>query len=139
MRKYKLLSVMAGLAFFLMGCGAPGPAGDGDYGTQPLSTKKGEPETVIVVPNPINLANMLERVPGVLVDGNQVSIRGGGPPLFIIDGVQVGRTMASVENAVNVQDIASIEVLKSPGERAMYGIQGVNGVIIIRTVSGPDL
>lgn len=141
MRKYKFMTLLAALAFFLMGCGATAPAGDGDYGTKPLSTIKGqgESETVIVVQEPLSIANMLERVPGVYIDGYNVSIRGAGPPLFIVDGVRVGRSLAAVENAVNIQDVASIEVLKSPGERAMYGMEGVNGVIIIRTIGAPDL
>jgi TonB-linked outer membrane protein, SusC/RagA family len=83
------------------------------------------------------------RVPGFVVNnlnGNdpnpnlQVQCRGTSTlllsqdPLYIIDGIPM-------ENAdiVTPENIESIEVLKSLADVAPYGIQGANGVVIIKT------
>ncbi len=92
----------------------------------------------------LSLADYLKRIPGVQVsqsglDGAQVLIRGnntlGGQrePLFIINGVNVGYGYNNAAPLVEVNDIASVQVLKSGQETAAYGIQGNNGVIVIKT------
>lgn len=59
-------------------------------------------------------------------------------PLYVIDGEEVPQSKASkkILEALNPQDIASIEVFK--GEKAIkkYGEQGKNGVIVIKTKKG---
>lgn len=91
-----------------------------------------EGKRVRVIQNPRTLADFLMQAPGVYIRGNEVSIRGGGPPLFIIDGVPVGNGYASAASAINPQDIESVEVVSGP-DTAIYGRRGMNGVIIIRT------
>jgi len=61
------------------------------------------------------------------------NIRGAGEPLFVIDGTITDRSAA---NSISVSDIERIEVLKSPGNKAIYGYQGVHGVIAIYTKHG---
>jgi len=92
------------------------------------------PNDTILIQSPISLADFLRRAPGVTFTGNEVSIRGGGPPLYIVDGVWVGHSYQSAATAVSVQDIASVEVLSRPSEIAMYGRRGGNGVVIIHTI-----
>lgn len=96
-----------------------------------------EDRTVQVVRNPLDLADMLVRVPGITVQGNRVLLR-GREPLFVVDGLPVG-TYASARNAVDINDVAEIEVLKSPGETVQYGRRGGNGVILIRTVGNGEV
>ncbi|MDE6802993.1 MAG: SusC/RagA family TonB-linked outer membrane protein [Muribaculaceae bacterium] len=71
-------------------------------------------------------------------DGTSIYVRGnnggtGGfganPPLVLVDGIE--RDM----NLVNPNDIESISVLKDAAA-AIYGIKGMNGVILITTKSG---
>lgn len=93
-----------------------------------------EGKTVRVVDNPLRLEDFLVRAPGVAVQGSRVSIRGGGPPLFVIDGVPIGHSYLSAQNAVNPIDIVSVEILSGP-DAAIYGRRGGNGVIIISTRS----
>jgi len=75
------------------------------------------------------------------IDGNQ--------PLYVIDGVPVGGDMKSEFstlviplrsisplNAINPNDIESIEVLKDADATAIYGSRGANGVILVTTKSG---
>ncbi len=61
------------------------------------------------------------------------SIRGQDDPLFLIDGTPSDRATA---NTIPVSDIERIEILKSPGNKAIYGFGGKNGVIAIYTKHG---
>lgn len=78
------------------------------------------------------------RVPGVMVTGNKVIIRGIGTlygstdPLFLVDGMQVDADYAM---NMNPYDVERIEVIKGP-ETAIYGSRGGNGVIAIYTKRG---
>lgn len=65
-----------------------------------------------------------------------IRIRGTGTinnadPLIIIDGIPAGDL-----NAVNPNDIASIEVLKDASASAIYGTRAANGVVIVTTKRG---
>ena len=88
--------------------------------------------------------------------GFSVQIRGinslrreGNYPMYIIDGVPVSAetpsTLAGITyqdgeinllNAINPNDIESIEVLKDADATAIYGSRGANGVILITTKRG---
>lgn len=93
----------------------------------------------------LSLADYLKRVPGVqvtqtgntgeamvLVRGNN-SMTGQREPLFVINGVNVGSGYNNAAPLVDVNDISSVQVLKAGNETAAYGLQGNNGVIIIKT------
>lgn len=86
----------------------------------------------------------------VRIRGNS-SVRTGGQPLFVIDGVPLdGRTArpgvdasgigqtpgANPLNFINPNDIASIDILKDASATAIYGSRGANGVVIITTKRG---
>ena len=126
------------LCFFLclFACGTTQQA------TSDTATRTAEPATfgrngrVIEVGGALNLADLLVQVPGVFVNGNRVSIRGMGAPLYIIDEVQIGRSYAQANNAVNIFDIDRVEVLKNAADLAIYGRRGQNGVIKIYTRRG---
>jgi len=70
------------------------------------------------------------------------SINAGNEPLYIVDGVQLSTsqnselTDRSPLNAINPQNIESIEVLKDAAAAAIYGAQAANGVVLITTKSG---
>jgi TonB-dependent SusC/RagA subfamily outer membrane receptor len=55
----------------------------------------------------------------------------GSDPLIVVDGV----SNVSID-AVNPNDIESLQVLKDASATAIYGAQGANGVIIITTKQG---
>lgn len=66
-------------------------------------------------------------------------------PLYIIDGVAVTPpTQFAIQSgegfnpleAVNPEDIESVEVLKDAAATSIYGSRGANGVIIVKTKSG---
>lgn len=66
--------------------------------------------------------------PSILIRGIG-SYRASSSPLYVIDGVPMEQSIASV----NPQDIESISVLKDASAAAIYGNRGANGVIIITT------
>lgn len=51
----------------------------------------------------------------------------GSEPLYVVDGV------ISNANAINMDDVESVNVLKGPAATALYGARGGNGAIIITT------
>ena len=54
-------------------------------------------------------------------------------PLYVIDDVPINLGDGATLRAINLRDIASIEVIKDPAGLALYGVRGANGVIVIRT------
>jgi TonB-linked SusC/RagA family outer membrane protein len=63
------------------------------------------------------------------------ALRGSSTPLIIIDGVMVEGTLSDI----NVDDIASMEVVKGAAASALYGSRAGNGVIAIATKRGNTL
>ncbi|MBQ8071126.1 MAG: TonB-dependent receptor [Bacteroidales bacterium] len=70
--------------------------------------------------------------------GYKVNIRGIGTigdsePLYVIDGVAGGDI-----NALNPNDIESIDILKDAASAAIYGARAANGVVLITTRQGKE-
>ena len=80
-------------------------------------------------------------IPGAPV---QMRIRGVGTvgntqPLFVVDGVPVGKGTAGTASpltTINPADIESISVLKDASAASVYGMQAANGVVLIQTRRG---
>lgn len=93
----------------------------------------------------IPVANMAQglagRSPGLLVIASggginstpTVSIRGGGTPLYVIDGVV--RSATDFQN-LSPDDIESMSILKDASATAVYGSRAANGIIQVVTKSG---
>ena len=58
---------------------------------------------------------------------------GNNQPLWVVDGFP---TIGNPTNSLNLNDIESIEVLKSTSAAAIYGARASNGVVIITTKRG---
>lgn len=69
--------------------------------------------------------------PGVF--DNDISIRGFGSPIYVIDGIR--REGSGEFQQLNANDIESITVLKD-ASAAVYGLGAANGVILITTKKG---
>jgi tonB-linked outer membrane protein, susC/ragA family len=63
------------------------------------------------------------------------TINGSTDPIYVVDGLVMDNSYSGF-NAVNVNDIASIEVLKDASATALYGSRGSNGVVVITTKKG---
>lgn len=60
------------------------------------------------------------------------SIQGGNDPLIIVDGFPMTEGL----EAIDPNDIESVEVLKDASSTSIYGARATNGVIIVTTKSG---
>jgi len=101
------------------------------------------PDNVIYIDETLETYNsVLEilqgRVPGVMVTGDHVQIRGistlygNTEPLYLIDNVPVD---VDAIQSLNPLDVERIEILKGPST-AIYGSRGGNGVIAVFTKRG---
>ena len=76
------------------------------------------------------------------------SILGNNQPLFVLDGTPVsnsdfstasaggGRDYGSAISDLNMDDVASVTVLKGPNAAALYGSRASNGAVVITTKNG---
>ncbi|MFY0654008.1 MAG: TonB-dependent receptor [Cyclobacteriaceae bacterium] len=62
------------------------------------------------------------------------SITEGNQPLFVIDGMPIEDAVIIAN--LNMNDVASVEVLKDAASAAIYGSRGSNGVVIVTTKKG---
>lgn len=67
----------------------------------------------------------------------QSGLVGAGDPLYVIDGAPTVVDPSRGIDWFKPEDIAAIQVLKSPEDLAVYGPRGVNGVIVITTRQAP--
>jgi len=70
---------------------------------------------------------------GVPYSTRSMGMNGGSPMQVVLDGMYIEADQISM---INIQDIASIEVLRSIGNTAIYGMYGGNGVLVITSKSG---
>lgn len=116
------------------------------YGTQrrrdltgSISVVSGDAVQNTPASNPLNA--LQGKVPGLYVVNSGAA---DGTPSIMLRGVSTVRASTAplyiVDNMLtdniawlNMNDIASMEVLKDASSTAMYGVQGANGVIIITT------
>lgn len=82
--------------------------------------------------NYTNIYNMIAgKVPGVLVTGSTIRIRGdsslygSNDPLFVVDGIIVNSL-----DYINPNEVDNISILKG-SNTTIYGVRGANGVILI--------
>ena len=133
-------SVFAFLVVFALACSSSKSAS-----SDSKSTNNGSAENVQELNPAVDLADHLKRVPGVTVTGSgssaKVSIRGMSSmstdtePLFVINGTPINGGLATANTMVNVNDIKSLRVLKTPSETSFYGLRGSAGVIVIQLKS----
>ena len=134
-----MFKIAAGVLILgLIGCASSGSGVKSDS-----TDRQYERNTTVQVDNPtISLADYLRRIPGVRVMGSggnaRVIVQGvssfisSTDPLFVIDGVRVGRSFSQVHSMLSMHTVETIKVLKGT-DAATYGIDGSNGVIVITT------
>lgn len=89
-----------------------------------------------------DMGNALQgRVPGVIITNTSggpdsspsISIRGGGDPMYVIDGIVQDK---SAFMRLASQDIESISVMKDAASSAVYGASAANGILVVTTKKG---
>lgn len=86
-------------------------------------------------------ASLAGRATGVIVQSSggepgsapSISIRGGGAPVYVIDGVI---SDAWDFNTLNPNDIESLSILKDAASLAVYGSRAANGIVMVKTKQG---
>ncbi|MBZ4189166.1 SusC/RagA family TonB-linked outer membrane protein [Niabella beijingensis] len=63
------------------------------------------------------------------------TINAGSTPIFVVDGVVMENNQGGF-NAMNLNDVASVQVLKDASATALYGSRGANGVVVVTTKKG---
>lgn len=87
---------------------------------------------------------LLARVPGLTIDRNadgssKIILRskntliGNDEPLVVVNGIPLNPNVSGNLNAIDIHDIETVQVLRDAAATAAYGVQGSNGVIVIRT------
>lgn len=74
--------------------------------------------------------------PTIRVRG-QGSISFDSNPLIVLDGIVVGSD-ADFLSSLDMNDVASIEILKDAASAAIYGSRGANGIVMITTKEGKE-
>ncbi|RYE36542.1 MAG: SusC/RagA family TonB-linked outer membrane protein [Sphingobacteriaceae bacterium] len=72
------------------------------------------------------------QIGSVLIRGAR-SLTAGNSPLYVVDGIPL--SYGGIE-AINPNDIETIDVLKDASATAIYGSRGANGVILVTTKRG---
>ncbi|MDR2840225.1 MAG: TonB-dependent receptor plug domain-containing protein, partial [Paludibacter sp.] len=82
----------------------------------------------------LQIFDLLGMIAGIQVNGQEISIRGGGTPLFVIDGVET----QSPDDVyfLNPSDVQSIFVYKGIEASMMFGSRASNGAIAIMLKRG---
>ena len=64
------------------------------------------------------------------------SLEGAKDPLFIIDGIPVKKNLNKTLQNIDPEKIKSVNVIKPKNAKAIYGVSGSNGCVIITTKKG---
>lgn len=115
-----------------------------------LTGAVGSVSTKVLQEKPVTNVNQAiqGRVAGVLIsngtrpgDDASIKIRGintintSTDPIYVVDGLVMDNQYAGF-NSINLNDVASVEILKDASATAIYGSRGANGVVLITTKKG---
>ncbi|NMH86876.1 TonB-dependent receptor [Flavivirga algicola] len=81
---------------------------------------------------------MVQNSGGGLDKAPNISIRGAGKPLFIIDGVIIDPEDDFSFTSLNADDIESMSFLKDASATAVYGSRAGNGIVLVKTKRGKE-
>ncbi|KAA3440483.1 carboxypeptidase-like regulatory domain-containing protein [Rufibacter hautae] len=105
-----------------------------DYASRGLYSRPDRTLKAADLPPGMNLiASLQGRIAGLYVSGDNISMRGGGPPLFLLDGMPMEMEFF---RTMSMSDVDRIDVLMPGASSAVYGSQGGNGVIAVSLKRG---
>ena len=113
--------------------------------TQPLTTEESSSPTAMEKSQnlaKLRLIDYLRNQPGIQIRGSgnfykilirgHKSFQGADDPLYVLDGVPIGRDYKTAATTVDVTQIDKVKVIPPP-RAGRYGNRGQNGVIEITT------
>ena len=93
-------------------------------------------------PGTVTFLDMLRGEPGLDIRGSgdnvNIFVRGANSllgdnnPLYVVDGLAVGRTFKDASSQIDVHRVISVRVLK-PAQAGIWGSRGSNGIILVKT------
>jgi hypothetical protein len=134
MKKFIKWTLVFAIGLFIMACNTTqkGVTSTSDQSNTEEYKKKNSDD----LKKPNSLRDFLVNKPGVMLQGSgfntKVQIR-GGDPLFVLNGVPIGRNYSDADNAVDVMNIKSVEVITNPTQAMRYTNDTAYGVILIKT------
>ena len=87
----------------------------------------------------LSLKDYLIRFPGLYWSNGRImlkensSILSQREPLYVLDGIKIGNDYNTAVSLVDANDIKSVRVLTNASETSFYGLDGNNGVILIKS------
>ena len=98
-------------------------------------------EAIAEAPYTSVVAGLAGRTPGLFVSESggepgslpTISLRGGGEPTYVIDGIVASKQEFSM---LPPEDIESISLLKDAAAAAVYGFNSANGILLVTTKKG---
>ena len=93
------------------------------------------------LPDANMISSLQGRASGVVIQNQggepgstpKISIRGGGDPVYVIDGVIASEWDF---NTLNADDIESMSILKDAASLAVYGSRAADGIVLVKTKEG---
>jgi hypothetical protein len=82
-----------------------------------------------------DMRTLLMQIPGLMVSGSTLSVRGQGAPLIVIDDTPFEDYDVF---SMPVEDVSDVFLIKDASAGAMFGTSGGNGALIISTKEGFD-
>lgn len=131
------------IIIFLFSCKTSKEASKNEGNDITVTVTEDEPNKVSPVDRTVSLADHLRKLSGVVVRGSgsdaMVYVRSGassltqsGEPLYVVNGQPFNGGFQDLSNAIDVNLIHSIQVLKNASDTSFYGMRGANGVILIK-------
>lgn len=110
------------------------PPTDSPY-YSPLSSSQVITADMIEQWNYMDMRTLLSQIPGLTFNGDQMSVRGGGVPLVVLDHVPYEDGFFSILD-LNVSDISELFLVKDASAGIMFGARASAGALIINTKRG---
>ena len=101
----------------------------------PLSAGQVITADMIEKRNYLDMRTLLSQIPGLTFNGDQMSVRGGGPPLIILDQTPYESEFFSILD-LNVADVAELFLVKEASAGIMFGPRAASGALVVNTKKG---
>ncbi len=110
------------------------PPTDSPY-YSPLSSSQVITADMIEQWNYMDMRTLLSQIPGLTFNGDQMSVRGGGAPLVVLDHIPYEPGFFSILD-LNVSDVSELFLVKDASAGIMFGARAAAGALIVNTKKG---
>lgn len=101
----------------------------------PLSSSQVFTSEMIEKRSFMDMRTLLSQIPGLTFTGDQMSMRGGGAPLVILDNIPYESDFFSVLD-LDVMEVEELFLIKNTTAGIMFGSRAADGALVINTKRG---